>query len=142
MALENAFRELLPKIDLFLFDIKLTDSEKHQTYCGNDNQQILSNLGFLCGNSANVIIRVPYIPDVNNDEKQLRSLAEIMLRFPPIQYIEFMPYHKLAQSKQQRFGFEEDVHTFNTTDRDELMNLPVKMENFGVIKERVKVSGI
>lgn len=142
MAPEKAFREALSKIDLFLFDIKVTDAEKHQKYCRSDNHQILSNLDFLCRNKANVIIRVPYIPGVNDDDEQLCALAELFLRYPSIQYIQFMPYHKLAGSKQQRFGLEEASSIFDTADHDTLVNLPEKMEKYGIPKWKIIISGI
>jgi glycyl-radical enzyme activating protein len=142
MASEKAFRELLPKIDLFLFDIKLIDSNKHKKYCGVDNQQILSNLDFLGENSANIIIRVPYISGVNDDDAQLRMLTELVLRYSSIQYIEFLPYHSLGESKRVRFGLEDNNSSFQVMDRDELLDLPEKMEKFGIKKEKIKIFGI
>ena len=39
-----AFDRILPYTDLFLFDVKCIDSEKHKRYTGVGNEQILANL--------------------------------------------------------------------------------------------------
>ena len=40
----------LPYVDLFLWDIKDTDSARHRQYTGVGNERILKNLGFDCYN--------------------------------------------------------------------------------------------
>ena len=43
------FEQILPYTDLFLYDVKCFDSDKHKQYTGVENQLILKNLKFMIG---------------------------------------------------------------------------------------------
>lgn len=100
----EAFQQILPKVDLFLFDIKATSPEKHLQLCGVDNEQILKNLDLLCSSQSSVILRLPLIPTVNDDDEHLRGIAGLLDRYQSIPYAQIMPYHNLGESKRERFG--------------------------------------
>jgi len=100
----EAFQQILPKVDQFLFDIKATSPEKHRQFCGVDNDQILKNLDLLCSSQSSVILRVPLVPTVNDDDEHLRGIANLLDRYRSIQYAQVMPYHNLGVSKRERFG--------------------------------------
>ncbi|MCK5730847.1 MAG: glycyl-radical enzyme activating protein, partial [Draconibacterium sp.] len=51
--------------DLFLYDLKLMNSDKHKKWTGVGNQLILKNLKILAENGANVNVRIPLIKNVN-----------------------------------------------------------------------------
>ena len=57
-APEEQFARLLGKVDLFLFDYKATDPEKHREFCGVDNRLIQSNLKFLCDHGLTTTRRI------------------------------------------------------------------------------------
>ncbi|MFW6361635.1 MAG: glycyl-radical enzyme activating protein [Spirochaetota bacterium] len=111
-AATEAFREILPKIDLFLFDYKLTDSEAHRRFCGVDNALILQNLELLHEQGANIILRLPIIPTVNDTEEHFRGIADVLRRFPRILEAELLPYHGLAAGKAEQFGLEKSSTPF------------------------------
>ena len=100
----EAFQKILPKVDQFLFDIKATSPEKHRQLCGVDNEQILKNLDLLCSSQSSVILRLPLIPTVNDDDEHLSGIASLLDRYQSIQYAQVMPYHNLGASKRERFG--------------------------------------
>ena len=106
-ASEKAMRAVMPNVDLFLFDIKAMDAEKHRRLCGVDNSRILRNLSLLCESGSQVALRLPLVPDVNDDDAHLRAIGELVQRFPTIRYVQIMPYHVLGESKRVRFGMEE-----------------------------------
>lgn len=101
------FEKLLGRVNLFLFDCKATDGEKHRELCGADNQVILENLRFLCENKADVILRLPLIPGVNDDEAHLKRVAELINENPNIRWGEIMAYHNMGDSKAEHIGLEE-----------------------------------
>ena len=55
------FEQILPYTDLFLYDVKCFDSDKHRQYTGVENQLILKNLKRLLAKSTPVWIRIPII---------------------------------------------------------------------------------
>jgi pyruvate formate lyase activating enzyme len=103
-ASADDFRAIAPKLDLVLFDYKATDPETHRRLCGVDNALILANLDLLCSMGCRVALRLPLVPGVNDDDGHLRAIADLLRRYPAIEYAQLMPYHDLGASKAERFG--------------------------------------
>ena len=97
------FEKVLPYTDLFLYDIKTLDSDKHKKYIGSDNKLILDNLKKLAEQGADIWIRMPVIPNVNDDETEL--IEEYARQFNPLK-IEFLPYHTLGEGKYKALQME------------------------------------
>lgn len=97
------FEGILTYTDLFLYDIKQMDPAKHKKITGCDNRLVLGNLEKLCRNGANVIIRIPVVPGMNDSEKNLTATAELMTRLG-IAEIHLLPYHNYGESKYRMLG--------------------------------------
>ena len=95
----KVIKQITPLTDLFLFDFKHSDPIIHQKYCGLTNELILSNLMLLAELKANVIIRIPLIPDINNDEDNLRAMGLILKQINSSWPVQLLPYHRLPESK-------------------------------------------
>lgn len=103
------FEKLLGRVDLFLFDYKATDPGKHRRLCGADNRLILHNLRLLCGSGADVILRIPLIPGVNDDQEHLKAVAELIRDNPNIRRGEVMAYHNLGAAKAEQVGIDAEA---------------------------------
>ena len=96
----GAFRTVLPLTDLFYFDLKLMDGEKHREYTGLGNRNILENARFLAGTGAALLFRQPLIPGVNDTEENVRATADFIrgLGREDLQ-LQLIPYHRMGASK-------------------------------------------
>ena len=92
----ESFEQVLPYTDLFLYDIKAMDSDVHKTCTGVGNERILENFTRLADLGANIFVRYPYIPGMNDD--QAEKIAGFLSRWQQIE-AELLPYHKLGNSK-------------------------------------------
>lgn len=90
--------------DIFLFDFKETDPERHREYTGVDNRVILENLALLNAWEKDIILRCPIIPGLNLREEHILGIAEIANRFEHIKTVELEPYHTLGVKKYSRLG--------------------------------------
>lgn len=97
------FEALVPLCDGFLFDIKAS-GERHSELVGVEDTQILKNLDAIYKLGANIILRVPVIPDANIDASFVQKLKGLIKKYPKLQGVEFMPYHKIGISKAERYG--------------------------------------
>lgn len=89
-------------IDLFYVDLKLPDEEKHRQYTGQSQRKILENLRTLVSTGADVIIRIPLIPHVNDSVEDMRAFALIICSLEgKICGVELLKYNHLAESKYQ-----------------------------------------
>ena len=100
------YREIMPMVDLFLFDYKVSDPVRHRELCGQDNLLILDNLEFLYQHGAKIILRLPLIPGVNDDDVHLQSVAAFLKTHPNISHGEIMAYHRLGVNKTQMLGMK------------------------------------
>lgn len=100
VARETLLR-LSRKIDLFLYDVKLMDSKKHRTYTGAANGNILQNLRALARVHANIIVRMPVIPGINDDAENAEQLARF-LKSSGISRLDLLPYHPSGGDKYGR----------------------------------------
>ncbi len=104
----EAFREILPYTGLFLFDWKITDPAAHRAWTGRDNRLIRENLELLNREGAEIILRCPVIPGVNDTPEHFRGIAELTNEYPRIRQVDLLPYHALGNSKRCQLGLPKD----------------------------------
>jgi pyruvate formate lyase activating enzyme len=92
--------------DLFLFDYKATDPAEHRRLTGISNRLILDNLDALYRRGAQILLRCPLVPGVNDTPEHLAGIAALADRYPRLVGVEVMPYHDLGREKASRIGQE------------------------------------
>ena len=97
------YQRIAPYVDVFLFDIKHTDSDKHLEYTGGRCERIMENCRRLAGIAANLIIRVPVIPYFNFDEEALTSIVRFAEKIG-VKEVDFLPFHRMAANKYTFLG--------------------------------------
>jgi len=97
------FERILPLCDLFLYDVKLTDSDKHTLHTGVDNKLILENLTKLSNAGAGIWLRFPIIGGVNMDSDHAAALADICGKIRH-ESVHLLPYHPYAGGKREKMG--------------------------------------
>jgi len=95
---------IAPLADLFLYDLKTIDEEKHTRYTGVSNASILENLSALGLVHSNIWIRLPLIPGLNDDDGQLEATARFAASIRGLRQINLLPYHRTAAHKFRRLG--------------------------------------
>jgi pyruvate formate lyase activating enzyme len=100
----KTIEEVRPFVDLFLYDIKLIDNQQHIRYTGAPNTQILSNLQKLAKSGAQIILRAPLIPGINDGEEQLNQVAALARSLPGVQHLDLLAYHYAGAGKYDRLS--------------------------------------
>jgi pyruvate formate lyase activating enzyme len=88
-------------VNLFFYDLKLMDAERHQHYTGMKNDVILQNLAMLAERGSAVVVRVPVIPGVNDDADNMDDLSGFLLPLG-LREIDLLPYHRFGSDKYRR----------------------------------------
>jgi len=99
----SGFKKIIPFTDLFLFDIKHTDSAKLKEFTKGDGARILQNLEKLALRAKQVIARTPVIPGFNDSPGEIQQIARCVKRFG-IEELHLLPYHRYGQSKYRLMG--------------------------------------
>ncbi len=90
--------------DLYLFDYKASSEETHKRLTGVSQKQILENLEELILAKADVIIRCPLIPGINDDEEHLQGIVALVQKYPGIRKVDILTWHTMGKGKYQRLG--------------------------------------
>jgi pyruvate formate lyase activating enzyme len=97
------FLEILPYVDLFLYDVKHMDSKRHQALTGVPNELILNNARLLAAHGAKLQIRYPVIPKLNDSWENMKATADFCLSLgEAVTLVQLLPYHKSGRSKYER----------------------------------------
>lgn len=102
----NVFEKIRADVDLFLYDLKHMNSARHREVTGVPNEIILQNLKNLAGRGHKILIRIPLIPGINDDEENLRASGAFLASLPKLEGVELMGYHDVAQAKYDALGWE------------------------------------
>lgn len=103
---EAAVDLVLPHTDLFISDLKIMDPQKHQKYIGVSNEKILFNTRKLAEAGKDMILRIPVIPGINDDEENIRKTADFItgdLR-NSVQELQLLNYMRLGEEKYRSLG--------------------------------------
>ncbi|HET7769412.1 MAG TPA: glycyl-radical enzyme activating protein [Chloroflexota bacterium] len=127
--------------DLFLYDVKHMDDALHRRYTGASNAGILSNLRQLASGRAKggheVIVRVPCIPGVNDDEANIAATAAFT-REVGLDTIHLLPYNASAAAKYAWIGQDYALEGAETQSREQMERLAAACEREGL---QVQIGG-
>ncbi|MBR3954865.1 MAG: glycyl-radical enzyme activating protein [Clostridia bacterium] len=103
----------------FLYDIKCIDPVRHREFTGADNTRIMSNLRYLMDRGADIIIRLPLVPDCNDSDEDIAMLAAFLNKNKGrYRYAEIMPYHTLGIGKSEKIGATVTYSHDNASDAE------------------------
>jgi pyruvate formate lyase activating enzyme len=97
----SALVDVARDADLFLFDLKIMDEDRHRAFTGASNVRILQNLERLATVHGNVLVRFPLIPGVNDDDENVRSMGAFLASLR-LTRIDVLPYHRAGIAKYER----------------------------------------
>jgi pyruvate formate lyase activating enzyme len=103
--------ELIRLTDLFLWDYKLTDPNKHKAYTGVSNDGILRNLIMMDKKGAVTRLRCIVIKGINTETAHWHGVAEVYRSLRHCTGIDLIPYHPYGNSKNKRLGYGETDKT-------------------------------
>ena len=90
--------------DLFLYDLKSLDDARHRRYTGVSNRLILDNLQALGQVHGRIWIRVPLIPNVNDDLASQEAIVRLAGSIPGVRQVNLLPYHMTGVAKYAHLG--------------------------------------
>ena len=99
-------------VDLFLFDLKHIDPDRHFELTGVRNEMILENLEELLMKRNHVKVRMPMLKGINDSEAEIRGVIEFLKpfrEFKNFEGIDLLPYHKLGVNKYVQLGMDYPI---------------------------------
>jgi pyruvate formate lyase activating enzyme len=107
--------KVLPYSDLFLYDIKQMDSDKHKELTGVPNELILENAVKIAENGGHFHIRLPMITGYNDSMENMEKIRDFLLPIKDsVDLIQILPYHALGTVKWERLNWTDAGTEFKT----------------------------
>jgi len=125
------------KVDLFLYDLKLMDNERHKKYTGVSNEIILENLEKLSTVHNNIFVRFPVIPGINDDYQNIREMGEFLSPLE-ITQVNLLSYHYMGKDKYRRLGSTYKLATAQPPSEEKLSEVSAILRKFNL---NVKLRG-
>jgi pyruvate formate lyase activating enzyme len=134
----EVIEEMLGDIDLFLYDLKTMDGDKHSRFTGASNELILDNLRRLASTGARIVARVPIVPGMNDDDDAVSAIAEFVASLKGVEEMHVLPYHTAATDKYERMGKEYGLADARPLSAERVAEIADRLSAYGLA---VKVGG-
>lgn len=129
------FNKVIDKVDTFLYDLKIMDSDKHYKYIGVPNEKIIDNLIKLSKNHNDIIIRIPLIKEVNSNIDNIKRVISLMKELN-LKKVDLLPYHKGGINKRKQLNMK--IYEFESPNKIEVKEIKKLFEKEGL---KVRIGG-
>ncbi|MBI9070111.1 MAG: glycyl-radical enzyme activating protein [Melioribacteraceae bacterium] len=125
--------EVAKRTDLFLYDLKMIDEDKHKRWTDVSNKKILENLQKLSKTGAEINIRIPLIKGVNTDDENIVKTAEYVSSLAgKKKKVNLLPYHNIAQKKYTKLGEEYDESGMGEPGKELIDSIVAKFNEYEI----------
>ena len=138
----NADKALIKQVakltGLFLFDLKILESNQHEEFTGMPNKLILDNLSMLLSEKKKMIIRIPLIPGITATIENMKHIGEFLGNFEYKPEINLLPYHRTGESKYEKYNLINPLQRTNNRETGDLYPFIHALKSMGFV---VKTGG-
>jgi pyruvate formate lyase activating enzyme len=126
--------DVAKRTDLFLYDIKMMDSDSHREWINSGNEKILNNLVVLAEAGKHIIIRIPLIGGVNDTDENIELTAKFISELAgEKKLVHLLPYHAIAENKYMKLGKSDDFEKLKEPDKETLERAIAKFGMYGIL---------
>lgn len=131
-ASSERFDRICSEASMLLFDLKVMDPERHRDVTGVSNEIIIENLKSAVRNRKPLVVRIPVVPNVNDDPKSMDEMRTFLKRVG-VRRVDLLAYHQSGQEKYRRMGMECKYEANPpTSEQMELLREQFSKEGFAV----------
>lgn len=102
----DTIKSVVQYADLIISDIKHMDSEEHLKYTGVRCEKILENLKRLADEGHDMILRIPVIPGVNDDDENISRTADFIEKNigSKLKTLQLLSFMRMGEEKYRSLG--------------------------------------
>lgn len=98
------YEDILALVDLVILDIKHLTWEGYQDITGHSIDEFKKFVEVLTKSNKDTWIRQVVVPNVHDNQKYMLMLQKYLGTLKNIKKVEFLPYHKIGDSKYEALG--------------------------------------
>ena len=120
VALTDKVKKLIDLTDLFLLDIKCINDDICKDLTGVSNKKELEFAKYLSDNNKKMWIRQVLIPQITDNENDLRELANYLKSLRGVEKFELLKYHDLGRFKWENLNLEYPLARYRTANEEDV----------------------
>lgn len=125
--------------DLFLCDVKHTDSKAHEQLTGVDNEGILKNIKKISSAGKSIIVRVPLISGFNDDDTNIKHTGKFVASLKgQVERVDLLVYNPGGYEKALRLESKVDICQYQEPTSQQAARAEHILKGFGLT---VKIGG-
>jgi len=107
--------------DLFIFDIKHIDDNRHRELVGAGNRRILSNIERMAAAGKPMVVRTPVLLGINDEEDNVLGIAAFLAEHVGSVLVSYqlLPYRKMGTEKYETLGIPYPMEDYAVPPREE-----------------------
>jgi pyruvate formate lyase activating enzyme len=127
--------ELSPLADQLIMDFKHPFDQEHLRWTGLSNEAVKENLLRAAEAGVHLLIRIPLIHGVNDQDATLLGFCEYLKQFSGRARVEVLRYHEYGRDKWQKLGMDYRMEdAFLPAGRAEALEKMLKAEGLDVVR--------
>ena len=130
--INEAVEKLIDLTDYLMLDIKFTSDDDYRRYIGCPLSKPLEFLELLQRKNKAVRIRQVVVPGLNDSDKNILKLSEIVKKYSCIKSVELLPFKKICKSKYDALNREFLFEKYNSPTKAEIDILQEKLKQQGI----------
>lgn len=128
----DVFRRIAGEADLFLFDLKVMDDERHREFTSVGVESIHENLRWLAEQGLQFVVRFPLLPGINDDDDNLRAMGAFLASLPSRPAVDILPYHRAGTDKYERLGRQPRLPEMRPPSDEAVEAVARRLADFGL----------
>ncbi len=120
----DRYEQILPWVDLVLYDLKIIDGERHRAATGLANRRILDNVRRMAERGVALWIRTPVVPGYTDDVENIQAIGYLIRdTLPTVQRWDLLAYTNLGRPKYHRLDRPYVLENASLLTRQEMESL-------------------
>lgn len=122
-ARQDVFAKILTYTDLFLYDIKVMNRDKHKAFTGVYPELIHDNARFLADNGANMWIRIPIIPGYTDDLDDIKLNAQFVQSLGTVARVDLLGYNNLCLADYENLKIDYPLREIPLMSKETMLQI-------------------
>ena len=118
------------KTDLFLCDLKHMGNEMHERFTGVGNDLILDNIKLISQAGKKIVIRIPIIPNFNDDPVNIEATGKFTASLQGVGRIDILPFNRGGAAKSVRLTGENQSMQVETPDEEQMSSIAESLSKY------------
>lgn len=100
----KAAGDVLSQTDLLILDVKSTDAERYENITKVSSARFDLMMNEASKRNVPTWLRLVVVPGMTDGQDEIEGLRRLRARYPNIQKIELLPFHKMGEHKWEELG--------------------------------------